>query len=59
MVSRRSESEAWAVTGGGEDGEMGLRESTGKIICLKVLKGQNDEPLQISRGSFFHIKGAA
>jgi len=35
MVSRRAESEARAVIRV-KDGEAGLREGTGKIICFKV-----------------------
>jgi len=35
IVSWRAKSEAWAVTTG-KDGETGLREGTGKIICHKV-----------------------
>jgi len=35
MVSQRAQCEALELLGG-EDGKAGLREGTGKIICLKV-----------------------
>jgi len=39
---------------------MGLREDMRKITCLKVpLKKANEELLRISRGTLFHVEGAA
>ena len=35
-IQLNTESEVWAVTRG-EDGQAGLTEGTGKIICVKVL----------------------
>jgi len=37
VVSQRAESKERAVARGGESRGAGLREGTGKIICLKVL----------------------
>jgi len=60
MVSRRAESEARASRSRGKMAGAGLREGTGKIICLRfLLKEANDELLRISRGSLFHVEGAA
>jgi len=62
---KSSVTRAWSAGGpnlrrgkslGGEDGKMGLRESTGKIICLKVLKGQMMSRCKFREGVSFILK---